>query len=203
VPTHARRYFDEAKKAGSQAGHAKVALEFIGRLSVIERLLWERDHPITPAQRAEARRQRSAPIMRDFPAWLEAPARKVLPESRIGKAVYYTLGQWQKLCVFVTHGEAPMRNNRVENAIGPFALGRKGWLFADAVKGANASANLYSLVGTAKANGIEPHAYLTFLFEQLPYLKTVEDYEAVLPWNARTVSRATAAPPVQVQHVGA
>jgi len=61
-------------------------------------------------------------------------------------------------------------------------LGRKGWLFADTVKGAVASANLYSLVETAKANGVEPFAYLSFLFERLPYLKSVEDFEAVLPW---------------------
>jgi transposase len=189
---HCRRYFDEAKKVGSEAGQAKVALEFIGRLSMIERSLWERDHPLTPEQRVEIRQQRSAPIMQDFHAWIEALAPKVLPESRIGKAVYYTLGQWQKLCVFLTHGEAPMTNNRVENAIRPFALGRKGWLFADTIKGATASANLYSLVETCKANGIEPHAYLTFLFERLPHLKTVEDYESVLPWNVKSSVAETA-----------
>jgi transposase len=200
---HCRRYFDEAKKVGSEAGQAKVALEFIGRLSMIERPLWERDHPLTPAQRVEVRQKRSAPIMRDFHAWLEALAPKVLPESRIGKAVFYALGQWQKLCVFLTHGEAPMTNNRVENAIRPFALGRKGWLFADTVKGAAASANLFSLIETCKANGVEPHAYLTFLFERLPHLKTVEDYEAVLPWNARCASRPASDQHVQVQHVRA
>lgn len=82
-----------------------------------------------------------------------------------------------------------MTNNRVENEIRPFALGRKSRLFADTAKGATASANLYSLVETAKANGVEPHAYLTFLFERLPHLKTVEDYETVLPWNARIITR--------------
>jgi transposase len=182
---HCRRYFDEAKKVGSEAGHAKMALEFIARLSMIERPLWERDYPFIPAQRVEVRQQRSAPIMADFHTWLEALAPKVLPESRIGKAVYYALGQWQKLCVFLTHGEAPMTNNRVENAIRPFALGRKGWLFADTVKGATASANLYSLVETAKANGVEPHAYLTHLFTEIPNAKSVEDFEALLPWNAK------------------
>ena len=126
--------------------------------------------------------------MRDFHAWLEALAPQVLPESRLGKAVYYTLGQWPKLSVFLTHGEVPMHNNRCENAIRPFVVGRKGWLFSDTVNGAVASANLYSLVETAKANGVEPHAYLTFLFERLPQLKSVEDFEAVLPWNVKAAA---------------
>jgi hypothetical protein len=67
-------------------------------------------------------------------------------------------------------------------------LGRKGWLFSDTVHGAVASANLYSLVETAKANGVEPHAYLSRLFERLPHLTTVEDYEAMLPWNLKPPS---------------
>jgi transposase len=200
---HARRYFDEARKVGVDSSHAKVALQFIGRLSMIERSLWERDHPVTPLQRVEIRQRQSVPIMQQFHAWLEALAPKVLPESRLGKAVYYALGQWQKLSVFLNHGEVPMTNNRCENAIRPFVVGRKGWLFSDTVKGAVASANLYSLVETCKANGIEPHAYLTVLFERLPHLKTVEDYEGLLPWNARIASLPTSDPPIQVQHVGA
>ena len=188
---HARRYFEEARKAGSHASHAKVALEFIGKLSLIERLLWDRDHPVTAAQRVAVRQQKSVPIMQDFHAWLETLAPQVLPESRLGKAVYYTLGQWRKLTVFLSHGEVPMHNNRCENAIRPFVVGRKGWLFSDTVKGALASANLYSLVETCKANGVEPHAYLTSLFERLPQLKTVEDYEAVLPWSAQSALRSS------------
>jgi transposase len=178
---HARRYFDEARKAGDST-HAKTALEFIGKLSLIERVLWDRDRPCTPAKRVTVREQQSAPIMAEFYTWLEALAPKVLPEGRLGKAVHYALGQWPKLSVFLTHGEVPLTNNRCENAIRPFVLGRKGWLFADTVKGAVASANLYSLVETAKANGVEPFAYLSFLFERLPHLKSVEDFEAVLPW---------------------
>ena len=182
---HARRKFDEAKKAQPDcAPHAKAALEFIGRLSLIERALWDPQHPVTPEQRVVVRQERSVPIMTEFHAWLEALAPKVLPESKLGKAVHYSLGQWRKLCVFLAQGEVPMTNNRCENAIRPFVVGRKGWLFSDTVKGALASANLFSLVETAKANGIEPHAYLTHLFERLPHLSTVEDYEAMLPWNA-------------------
>ena len=135
---------------------------------------------------------RSVPIMTRFHAWLEALSSQVLPESRLGKAVHYTLGQWPKLIVFLSYGEVPVDNNRVENAIRPFVLGRKGWLFSDTVHGAVASANLYSLVETAKANGVEPHAYLSRLFERLPHLTTVEDYEAMLPWNVKPSSTAVA-----------
>jgi transposase len=183
---HARRRFDEARKAQpGDSSHAKTALEFIRELYLIERTLWDREHPVTAPQRVEARSKRSAPIMTRFHAWLEALAPQVLPESRLGKAVHYTLGQWSKLTAFLSHGEAPIDNNRCENAIRPFVLGRKGWLFSDTVHGAVASANLYSLVETAKANGVEPHAYLSQLFERLPHLTTVDDYEAVLPWNLK------------------
>jgi len=108
-----------------------------------------------PEQRLEVRTAHSAPIMERFYAWLEALSSQVLPESRFGKAVHYTLGQWPKLTTFLSHGEVPIDNNRCENAIRPFVLGRKGWLFSDTVHGAVASANLYSLVETAKANGVE------------------------------------------------
>ncbi len=103
--------------------------------------------------------------------------------------MHYTLGQWPKLTVFLTHGEVPMHNNRCENAIRPFVVGRKGWLFSDTVNGAVASANLYSLVETCKANGIEPFAYLSHLFDRLPHLTTVQDFEAMLPWNATIPAR--------------
>jgi transposase len=182
---HAHRYFDEARKISADPAHAKSALEFIGKLSLIERTLWDHSRPCTAAERVAIRQGQSAPIMAEFYGWLGALAPKVLPESRLGKAIHYTLGQWPKLSVFLSNGEVPMTNNRCENAIRPFVVGRKGWLFSDTVKGAIASANLYSLVETAKANSIEPFAYLSFLFERLPQLKRVEDFEAVLPWNAK------------------
>jgi transposase len=183
---HARRRFDEARNASpGDSSHAKTALDFIRELYLIERTLWDREHPLTAEHRVEVRRRRSAPIMERFRAWLEALSSQVLPESRLGKAVHYSLGQWPKLTVFLTQGEVPLDNNRCENAIRPFVLGRKGWLFSDTVHGAVASANLYSLVETAKANAVEPHGYLSRLFERLPHLTTVEHYEAMLPWNLK------------------
>jgi transposase len=184
---HARRRFDAARKA-SRSGvdaHARIALDFIRELYRIDGPLWDKEHPCSPAQRLQIRVEHSAPIVQTFHAWLEALAPQVLPESLLGKAVYYALGQWPKLTTFLQHGEVPLDNNRCENAIRPFVIGRKGWMFSDTVKGAMASANLYSLVETSKANGVEPHAYLTHLFTLLPYAKTVEDFEALLPWNAK------------------
>jgi len=185
---HVRRKFDEARKAQPPTttdSHAKTALEFIRDLYVIEKALWDKDKPVSSADRVRVRTQLSAPIMEKFHTWLEALAPHVLPQNLLGKAVRYALNQWPKLTTFLTHGEVPLDNNRCENAIRPFVIGRKGWLFSDTVKGAVASANLYSIVETAKANGVEPHAYLSLLFTRLPHAKTVEDFEALLPWRVK------------------
>jgi transposase len=190
---HARRRFDEARKASEHAAdsHARIALDFIRELYLIERLLWDMEHPASPEERLRVRTEHSAPIIAKFHAWLEALAPQVLPQSLLGKAVHYTLGQWPKLTVFLNHGEVPLDNNRLENCIRPFVIARKGWLFSDTVPGARASASLYSLVETAKANNVEPHAYLSLLFAQLPYAKTVEDFERLLPWNVKAALPVT------------
>lgn len=101
----------------------------------------------------------------------------------MGQALHYLNWQWSKLTRFVDNECWPLDSNPVENLIRPFVVGRKGWLFADTVGGANASANLYSLIETAKANGVEPYHYLVALFKKLPLAKTADDYELLLPWN--------------------
>ncbi len=124
---HVRRKFDEARKAqtsGVAESQAKVALEFIRDLYLIEKALWDKEQPASPEHRVRARTELSAPIMARFHAWLEALAPQVLPQSLLGKAVHYTLGQWPKLTTFLTHGEAPLDNNRCENAIRPFVTER-------------------------------------------------------------------------------
>lgn len=185
---HVRRKYDEAIKAQPLAtGQAKTALAFIRELYAIERQMNERDVPVTPDERLAIRRERSQPVMTAFRAWVQALEPQVPPETRLGKALRYTLNQWPKLVAFLEHGEIPLDNNRCENAIRPFVIGRKGWLFCDTVPGARASATLYSLVETAKANGLEPHAYLSAVFARLPHLTTVDEYEALLPWNLKAV----------------
>lgn len=132
-----RRKFDEALKAQPDVtGNAKTALAFIRELYAVERALSEREPPITAEQRVAARQERSRPLVERFRTWLEALEPQVLPESRLGKALRYTLGQWPKLTVFLEHGAVPLDNNRCENAIRPFVIGRKGWLFSDTVPGA-------------------------------------------------------------------
>jgi transposase len=91
--------------------------------------------------------------------------------------------QWPHLTRYVEDGRYPIDNNAAENAIRPFVVGRKHWLFSASQAGATASANLYSLIETAKANGIEPYAYLRRVFTDLPNAQSVEQIEALLPWN--------------------
>uniref|UniRef100_UPI002027B1FE IS66 family transposase n=2 Tax=Caballeronia TaxID=1827195 RepID=UPI002027B1FE len=107
----------------------------------------------------------------------------VLPQSLLGRALTYLREQWTKLVRYLENGDWPASNNPCENSIRPFVVARKGFLFADTVAGAHASANLFSLVETCKANGIDPYRYLTWLFERLPLAKTADDYEALVPWR--------------------
>lgn len=107
----------------------------------------------------------------------------VLPQSLLGRALTYLREQWPKLVRYLENGDWPASNNPCENSIRPFVVARKGFLFADTVAGAHASANLFSLVETCKANGIDPYRYLAWLFERLPLAKTADDYEALVPWR--------------------
>ncbi len=117
------------------------------------------------------------------------------PGNLLGKALRYLSSQWPKLIRFVENGAWPIDNNLCENPIRPIVVGRRNWLFCDKVTGAQASVNRYSLIETCKAKSIQPYAYLVELFRQLPLAKTVEDFEALLPWQfvkPKTTYTATA-----------
>ncbi len=116
--------------------------------------------------------------------WLDEVLPEVPPTTLTGKALNYLHNQWPKLIRYLDDGRLRIDNNLVENAIRPFVVGRKNYLFCDTVRGANASANLYSLIETAKANNIEPYQYLRRVFTELPNATTVEDVEALLPCTA-------------------
>lgn len=190
---HARRKFDEATKGmrGAERGARSVkeskavqALGFVRRLYAIERQAKD----AAPEERKRLRDERSRPVMEELRRWLDEALPRIPPQSLTGKALGYLDRQWSKLVRVLDDGRIPLDTNLVENAIRPFVVGRKGWLFADTVAGAEASANLYSILETAKANGLEPYAYLRRVFTDLPAATTLEDVEALLPWNVSGAS---------------
>jgi transposase len=191
---HARRYLVEAEAALPKAARppdhpATQLLAVIGELYGVE-ARWRElaaEIPAAPAHalRYRLRQEHSVPLVARLEALLLTHLHDVLPQSLLGKALHYLHAQWPKLIRFLDDGRYPIDNNACENAIRPFVIGRKNWLFSDSVGGAQASANLYSLIETAKANGIEPYRYLRHVFQALPKATTVDDYEALLPWNVK------------------
>ena len=131
------------------------------------------------------RQEKSKPRMEKFKAWVDELLPGTPPNSALGKALGYTARQWHKLERYLHHPEIPIDNNYIERQIKHYATGRKSWLFCYDALGAQASANLFSLVMTARANQVEPFAYLNHLFEQLPAASTVEQIESLLPWNLK------------------
>ena len=138
-------------------------------------------------QRYEIRQKQSKEILSQLRKWLDKAIANTPSKTAIGKAVQYLQNQWSRLTGFVEDSYYFIDNNRVENCIRPFVIGRKNWMFSTSQKGATSSANLYSIVETAKTNGLEPYAYLKLLFNQLPLAETIEDINALLPWNCKDV----------------
>jgi transposase len=183
---HARRRFVEAEAAIAKNDRrlehpATRMLELIGGLYAIEQRV--RDDELAPEAHHALRQSESAAVIARIQAHWQAHLHATLPQSLLGKALHYLCGEWPKLVRFLEDARYPLDNNAAENAIRPFVIGRKNWLFSDTVAGARASANLYSLIETAKANGIEPYHYLRELFVALPRAGCLADYEALLPWK--------------------
>jgi len=183
---HCRRYFNDALQALPKAnrGPEQLAARFIaliGKLYRVEALAKEQGLDVNAL--LQSRQTHSVPVLQEIQALLLANVHAVLPGSLLGKALHYLSSQWVKLERFVTSGHLPIDNNGCENSIRPFVIGRRNWLFADTVAGANASANLYSLLETCKVNGVDGYQYLRALLVALPRARTVEDYEALLPWR--------------------
>jgi hypothetical protein len=177
---HARRKFSEAVKAqGKKKGKAYRGHAQIQKLYRIEKQARRLD----PEERYAHRQQQARPVLDDLRSWLDDTLPLVPLTSATGKALNYLHREWYKLIRYLDDGRLEIDNNGAENAIRPFVLGRKNWLFSASVKGVKASANLYSLIETAKANKLEPYAYLRYLFSELPKVETVECIEALLPGN--------------------
>ncbi|WP_397379437.1 IS66 family transposase [Paenibacillus sp. YYML68] len=184
---HARRKFDEALKGappetGTLGSVAGQGLAYCNQLFAIERELAE----ASPEERHEERQKRSAPVLEAYKAWLKQQRSRTLPKSLTGQAIAYSLNQWEKLTAFMENGRLEIDNNRSERSIKPFVIGRKNWLFANTPRGAKASAVIYSMIETAKENGLHPYNYLKYLFEQLPQLPDPLDEPALdsfMPWS--------------------
>ena len=179
---HARRRFRDAVKAqgkNKKRGKAHRGLTLIQKLYRVEK----QARKLMPEKRFEHRQRHAKPVLNEMRSWLDQVLPQVPPTSATGKALHYLHNEWPKLIRYLDDGRLEIDNNAAENAIRPFVVGRKNWLFSDSVKGVNASANLYSLIETAKANGLEPYAYLRYLFTELPKADTVHAIEALLPGN--------------------
>jgi transposase len=178
---HVRRKFTDARKALPKAQQNKgnkvtQGLAFIGKLYQLEKVLKDAD----PDTRHARRQVEALPVLVAFKAWLDKQS--VPPKTLLGKAIHYALAEWPRLLIYTQDERLSIDNNGIENAIRPFALGRKNWLFSDTQHGVRASAGLYSLIETAKANGLNDYAYLKWVFAQLPSATSPEPIEQLLPW---------------------
>jgi transposase len=165
---HARRKFIDAR-GGPKAppgGIADDALVMIGRLYTIERTL--REKGLDDGEFVKQRRAQAEPVLDELKIWLDDHLPKALPQNLLFEAMRYMKNEWKKLKRYLDHAELRPDNNITENAQRPFVIGRKNWLFANAPLGAHASATLYSIIETAKANGLEPYAYMKYVFTVLP-----------------------------------
>ena len=177
---HARRYFIKVLDQGDNQNAQKM-VELIGQLYRIEKQI--REEKYKPDKITTIRLEQSIPILNDIREFLDQTLHSTTPSGLMGKALGYLHNQWPHLTRYTKNGNYPIDNNAAENAIRPFVIGRKNWLFANSTKGAKASANLYSIIETAKAYRLNPEKYLTYIYRQLPNANTVAKIEKLLPWN--------------------
>ena len=184
--SHFRRYFIDALKALPKDADISRSLAETGRRYCNKLFKLERSYKDMPAEeRYLARLEKSEPLLDEFHEWLIESDKKALPKSALGKAIKYCLNQWDHLKVFLLDGNVEIDNNRAERALKSFIIGRKNYLFAKTPAGASASAVCYSIIETAKASGLSPFHYLTYLFESIPNIPVndVDALEKLLPWS--------------------
>lgn len=171
--THVRRYWVNAlpkEKSAYETSAAAKGVDFCNRIYHEEKLLIE----LTAEERYEQRLVKIKPLLDAFFAWVETL--QVSGKNKLVDAVRYTLNEKKYLYTFLEDGNVPIDNNRAENAIRPFTVGRKNWLFNNTARGAKCSALLYSIISTAQANGMDVEKYLTILFSN-------PAGTILLPWN--------------------
>jgi len=174
---HARRKFVDAVKGRRHDSDAHRMVKSIKTLFKLDKQIAHLDAQEKLAQRNKL----IGPWLESFKAQVDELAPVYLKTGLMQKALYYVQNNWTSLTQFMHHADLPLTNNAIEGSIRPFAVGRRNWLYSASPRGAHASAFMYSLVETAKANGLEPKAYLQVLFERYPLAKTVEQRRALLP----------------------
>lgn len=195
---HARRKFDEAKKSepvkkkskatlkNKSPSGAELGLLYYKKLYKIEKSIKH----LSESERFQTRLEKSAPLMKDFVAWAEKTLLNTPKSVKLGIALRYLVRNQEKLIQYCGHGKLHIDNNLAEGAIRPYVIGRKNWLFSDSAKGAKASAALYSVIETAKANGLNVFDYLSHLFTVLPNASSNDELDALLPWNVKLPSES-------------
>jgi len=176
---HARRPFAELAKLNKGTGLATEALKFYRKLYKVEKIA--RENNLSAEARYKIRQEQSRPVLDAFKIWLDHHLTKTSEQGKIGKAIRYCLNHWTELNNYIKEGRIEIDNNLIENAIRPFALGRKNWLFMGSPAGAKAGAIFYSLIETCKANKIEPYQYLCAMMNRIRECVTEEDYRKLLP----------------------
>jgi len=183
--SHLRRYFVDALPKDIKSPQATIPAEAIQRINQLFEFE-KRLEVLTPEKRKEERRILETEILDGFWTWAESVSKDVAPESKLGKAFTYAFNQKDGLMNYLLDGNCAISNNLAENSIRPFTVGRKNWLFSGSPKGAKTSAGIYTLVETAKANGLSPMKYIHYILRDLPafnFQEFPEDLEEFLPWN--------------------
>lgn len=181
--SHARRKFEPIAQGAKGKGLAKEAMRFFKELYKIEREA--KNNKLTPEQRYELRQKKSKPLMEKFKTWLNEMYPTVLPQSALGKAMFYCIDRWPGLTRFLDDGRLEIDNNLTEQEIKPLVMARKNFLFCASQDGARALTMHLSFIRTAKLHGHDPYHYYVKLLKNIPHCKTVEDYEKLLPWNMK------------------
>ena len=158
----------------------KQSIEYYDKLFLLE----EQIKDLSPEERKKYRKEHSVPVLNEFHEWLTTIFAG--PKSALGKAIHYTLEQWPYLTAFMEDGRLEISNNRAERSIKPFVIGRKNFLFANTPKGAYSSAVIFSIIETAKENGLDPYRYLVWVLKTAPTLKmnNPQQVDLLLPANA-------------------
>jgi len=183
--SHLRRYFVDALPKDVKSPEATVpsqAIEYINKLFEIEKKL----EVLSTKGRMEQRLEQESPVLEAFWSWAKTASVEILPKSKLGQAFTYAFNQKEGLMNYLLDGNCALSNNLAENSIRPFTIGRKNWLFSGSPKGAKASAGIYTLIETAKANGLNPNKYIQYILSDIPgsaFLENPEFLEDYMPWN--------------------